>query len=1069
MLLCEDIAEQKVLLGSQLSEEQEKTLIRFLFNNKDVFAWSANDLCGVNRDVIEHSLNVDPSFRPRKQRLRKMSDDKAEGARNEVKRLLSAGVIREVKYPEWLANTVMVKKANGKWRMCIDFIDLNKACPKDEFPLPRIDSLVDAAASSELMSLLDCYSGYHQIWMKKEDEPKTNFITPSGTYCYLRMPEGLKNAGGSFSRMTAKVLQSQIGRNVLTYVDDIIVKSTKQENHIADLQETFANFRQAGLKLNPEKCVFGVKKGKFLGCLVSTKGIEANPSKIEAILRMEPPSTKKGAQRLTGRLASLNRFISRSAERNLPFFEVLKSAEVFQWGPIQQKAFEELKQYLIDLTTLTPPAPGAPLLLYVAASHSAVSAALVQEKLDGQVKKQAPIYFVSEVLSLSKKNYTELEKVLYAVLMASRKLQHYFQAYNIVVPSSQPLKDIMRNREATGRIGKWAAELNEFCIDYVHRSSIQSQALADFIADWTPGAQDEEMNKDAEAWTVFCDGSWGTFGAGAAAVLVSPSKVKTCYAAILDFSCTNNITEYEALLLGLRKLKAMGIRRAILKTDSQVVSGHIDKSCKAKDPKLEKYLDTVRRIEASFEGFSVKNIPRGENEHADLLAKSAAQGLPLPSDVFFETIKAPSVELLERAILNISPVYSEDWRTEIISYLQGNFLSDDETYNRRIEARARPYVIIEGELYKHGVCAPLLKCLSRAEGIELMKEIHAGLCGSHIGSRPLLGKVFRQGFYWPKAASDAAELVQKCEGCQKCARDQKQPSSLTQLIQPTWPLQRWGLDLLGPLPPAQGNLRYVVVAVEYFSKWIEAKPLATITSTTIQKFFWQNIVCRFGVPKAITVDNGTQFDSEAFREFCDQIGTKIHFASVRHPESNGLVERANGIIMTGIMKLIFNQPRGKWPDQLIKVVWSHNTTISRSTGFTPFKLLFGDEAITPEEAKTGSIRVVASAESESEADYSVEKDAIEGIRLQAVENISKYQAETIKWHDRKVRLKNIEPGHLVLRRVANPDTVGKLQLKWEGPFLVVSSSRPGSYRLKDMDGNDIPRSWNADELRRYYV
>jgi hypothetical protein len=192
-----------------------------------------------------------------------------------------------------------------------------------------------------------------------------------------------------------------------------------------------------------------------------------------------------------------------------------------------------------------------------------------------------------------------------------------------------------------------------------------------------------------------------------------------------------------------------------------------------------------------------------------------------------------------------------------------------------------------------------------------------------------------------------------------------------------------------------------------------------------------------------------------------------HFASVRHPESNGLVERANDIIMMGIMKLIFNQPRGKWLDELIKVVWSHNTTASRSTGFTPFKLLVGDEAITPEEAKAGSIRTVASAE--DEADYSVEKDAIEGIRLQAVENINKYQAETIEWRDRKVQLKNIKPGHLMLLRVANPDTVGKLQLKWEGPFLVVSSSRPGSYRLKDMDGNDIPRSWNADELRRYSV
>jgi hypothetical protein len=386
--------------------------------------------------------------------------------------------------------------------------------------------------------------------------------------------------------MAVKVLHSQIGRNVLTYVDDIIVKNTKQENHVADLQETFANFRQAGLKLNPEKCVFGVKKGKFLGCLVSTKGIKANMSKIEAILRMEPPNSKKGAQRLAGRLASLNRFISRSAERNLPFFEILKSAEVLQWGLAQQKAFEELKQYLIDLTTLTPPSSGAPLLMYVAASHVVVSAALVQEKQDGQTKKQAPVYFVSEVLSPSKRNYTELKKVLYAVLMAFRKLRHYFQAYHIIVPSSQPLKDIMRNMEATGRVGKWVAELNEFTIDYVHRSSIQSQALADFIADWTPGAQDEGTIKDAKAWTVFCDGSWGTFGAGAAAVLVAPSKVRTCYVIKLDFSCTNNIAEYEALLLGLRKLKAIGIRRAILKTDSQVILGHVDKSYKARYPPL---------------------------------------------------------------------------------------------------------------------------------------------------------------------------------------------------------------------------------------------------------------------------------------------------------------------------------------------------------------------------------------------------------------------------------------------------------------------------------------------------
>jgi transposase InsO family protein len=168
------------------------------------------------------------------------------------------------------------------------------------------------------------------------------------------------------------------------------------------------------------------------------------------------------------------------------------------------------------------------------------------------------------------------------------------------------------------------------------------------------------------------------------------------------------------------------------------------------------------------------------------------------------------------------------------------------------------------------------------------------------------------------------------------------------------------------------------------------------------------------VPKAINIDNGTQFDAEMFKDFCDRIDTKNHFASVRHPESNGLVERANGIIMTGIMKLIFNQPRGKWPEELIKVVWSHNTTVSRSTGFTPFKLLFNDEAIILEEAKTGSIRTTASTE--DEVGSQITKDTIEGTRPQAIEHINKYQAETIKWRDRKVQLKNIKPGHLVLRR-----------------------------------------------------
>jgi hypothetical protein len=206
-----------------------------------------------------------------------MSDEKTEAAKAEVHRLLEAKFIEPIAYPTWLANVVMVQKKSGKWRMCIDFTSLNKACPKDNFPLPRIDKIVDSAAGCEVMSLLNCFSGYHQIYMKEEDKASTSFITPFGTYCFIRIPEGLKNAGSTFSRLTKTVLEGQVGRNIFTYVDDIVVANRSKEDHLADLTETFANMLDARLRLNPEKCVFGVRQGKILGYLVSHRGIEANP------------------------------------------------------------------------------------------------------------------------------------------------------------------------------------------------------------------------------------------------------------------------------------------------------------------------------------------------------------------------------------------------------------------------------------------------------------------------------------------------------------------------------------------------------------------------------------------------------------------------------------------------------------------------------------------------------------------------------------------------------------------------------------------------------------------------
>nr|KYP37991.1 Transposon Ty3-I Gag-Pol polyprotein [Cajanus cajan] len=260
---------------------------------------------GISADLICHKLAIHKEAKPVAQRKRKVGGERREAIVAETQKLLNAGFIREVRYTTWLANVVLVKKNSGKWRMCVDYTDLNKACPKDSYPLPSIDRLVDGASGHALLSFLDAYSGYNQIMMYPPDEVHTSFITDHANYCYRVMPFGLKNAGATYQRLMDKVFHQQIGRNMEVYVDDMVVKTTSAVDHAIDLVEVFAQVRKHNMRLNPEKCVFGVQGGKFLGFMITSRGIEANPEKCKAIIQMQNPQTVKEVQRLAGRLVSL--------------------------------------------------------------------------------------------------------------------------------------------------------------------------------------------------------------------------------------------------------------------------------------------------------------------------------------------------------------------------------------------------------------------------------------------------------------------------------------------------------------------------------------------------------------------------------------------------------------------------------------------------------------------------------------------------------------------------------------------------------------------------------------------
>jgi ribonuclease HI len=677
------------------------------------------------------------------------------------------------------------------------------------------------------------------------------------------MPFGLRNAGATYQRCMNHVFGEHIGRTVEAYVDDIVVKTRKASDLLSDLETTFRCLKAKGVKLNPEKCVFGVSRGMLLGFIVSERGIEANLEKFAAITNMGPIQDLKGVHRVMGCLAALRRFISRLGERGLPLYRLLRKTERFTWTPKAEEALGNLNVLLTSVPILVPPATGEALLIYVAAITQVVSAAIVVERREEghALPVQRRVYFISEVLSETKIRYPQIHKLLYAVILTRRKLRHYFESHPVIVVSSFPLGEIIQCREALGRIAKWAVEIMGETISFAPRKAIKSQVLADFVAEWVD-TQLPAAPIQPELWTMFFDGSLMKTGAGASLLFISPLGKHLRYVLCLHFPTSNNVAEYEALVNGLRIAIELGFRRLDARGDSQLVIDQVMNNSHCRDPKMEAYCDEVRRLEDKFFGLELNHIARRYNETADELAKIASGRTTVPLDVFSRDLHQPSVKTddtpepekvsalpeapsaqpeaplapegealrVEEERNGVLP--NRDWQTTYLQYLHQGELPLDRAKARRLAWHAKSFVLLgDGkELYHFSPSGILQRCISIAEGQELLQEIHSRACGHHAAPRALVGNAFRQGFYWPTAVVDATRIVRTCQGCQFYAKQTHLPAQALQTIPITWSFAVWGLDLVGPFQKAPGGYTHLLVAIDKFFKWIEVRPQNSIRS-----------------------------------------------------------------------------------------------------------------------------------------------------------------------------------------------------------------------------------------------
>jgi len=769
----------------------------------------------------------------------------------------------------------------------------------------------------------------------------------------------------------------------------------------------------------------------------------------------------------------------------------LRKDQPCDWNDECQQAFDKIKEYLRNPPVLMPPIPNRPLLLYVTVQEESMGALLAQHDETG--KKERAIYYLSKKFNDCEVRYSAIEKTCCAVAWVAQRLRHYLQSHTTwLISKMDPIKYIFEKPYLSSRIARWQALLSQYDIVYMSQKAIKGSVIADMLADqpidnYEPASldfpdedilamlrEDGDKNIDDEMWIMRFDGASNSIGKGIGAILISPDGKHYPVAAKLKFKCTNNIAEYEACTMGIKMALDMKVKRLLVCGDSSLIIHQMQNEWNTRDPKLTPYHDYLGPLIEKFEEIQFEHVPREKNQIADALATLAAM-MTLNDDDGVEHVKIHYQDAPAYCTAIDEEPDGKPWYHDILVYIKcqeypPHATESDKKTIRRLSAG---YFLSGDILYKRSFDGMLMRCLNEKEARKVIEEVHEGSCGSHSSGHNMAKKILRMGYYWLKMETDCIDYVRKCHKCQVYADRIHLPANHLNVFAPTWPFSMWGIDMIGPISPKASNgHRFILVAIDYFTKWIEAASYVNVTQNVVTRFMKNNIICRYGLPERIITDNGSNLNNKMVDKLCDQFKIHHHNSVPYRPQMNGAVEAANKNIKKIIQRMTITYK--DWHEMLPYALFAYRITARVSTGATPYSLVYGAEAVIPIEVEIPSLRVLVETE-QTEEDWVQSRydqlNLIDEKRLAALCHGHAYQRRISRAFDKKVKDRDIREGDLVVKQI-NPmahDSRGKWAPNYEGPYVVKRLFSGGALVLAEMDNPNCQIIVNSDSVKKYYV